>query len=394
MNRLIYILYQITLTLMVFWGARAWFTWSWDYDSMTRLCIYGAFVLVSIIYKINNKINLVFNKDIALAFIFLALSIFVKGKNIYGLLESFLQFLPLIFILSDNENKAKHIDFISKVLGFVIIIGAIPYLLQNAGFISLMGVPSFYGDGSHDSYFFTNYFLFLQHFSETFRFRSIFLEPGYLGTLSAFILYLNNYDFKKWQNCFILIGLLLSFSLAGYIAFAIGYLFHLRIENKSIRGPIVFIILLIGVMNIAPLINNGNNYVNELIVQRLQFDEELGIVGNDRFHGDTDYLFEQAFTNGTFMFGLPNNIFDNSDITGAGYKIYILRYGLFSFVCAILFYIVLASSASNRKECMYASILLVFIFLQSATPEMYRWLIPFCLFCRSDGLTYNDYKIV
>ncbi len=57
-----------------------------------------------------------------------------------------------------------------------------------------------------------NYLLFVtMATANTFRFYSMFDEPGVLGTLSAFVLFANKYDFKRKSNLIILIGAFFHF---------------------------------------------------------------------------------------------------------------------------------------------------------------------------------------
>ena len=368
---------------MVMWGAKAWFTWIFDYVSNLTIAAYVFFTVVALIYQFQFKIKLSNHPKQLLAFALLFLTFIIMGRNIFGISQDLLQYFPVFILLCDEENKEKHLTFISKTISYIIIIGLVLNLVRLMGMSFFEGIPIIYGTELGDySYQFINYFFYLVNSylgEDAIRFQSVFLEPGYLGTLVAFLLFLNNYEFKKVHNIFLILGLVFSFSLAGYLVFATGYLLRLREIKKSIIKPVVFIALLYSVMLIAPVVNGGHNYVNELIVERLQYDEDKFIIGNDRFHGDTDEVYESLFTNGGFLFGIGGDRFKRFDISGAGYKIFIIQHGIVPYILFMLFYIILAGTAKNKKHALFACVLLFLISLQSTTLQTYRWIIPFVL---------------
>ena len=51
MKKTVFILYTIVLTLMTFWGAKAWFTWFLDTDKNLSLLAYISFIIVAFLYK-------------------------------------------------------------------------------------------------------------------------------------------------------------------------------------------------------------------------------------------------------------------------------------------------------------------------------------------------------
>lgn len=384
MKRVSQNIYKVILAFMVLWGARAWFLWWIDYNASTRLVVYLTILVITILYKFSNKIKLSINNRTIFGFVCLFVGILCTGKNINGMTEACIQYIPFMVLISDKRNNGAYLSFITRLLSIIILAGIIPFLLYLIGVDILPSFAIRYGEDIR-SYVFENHFLFLInsfHVVDIPRFQSIFLEPGYLGTLVSFMLFLNHYDFKNKWNIPLVIGLVLSMSLAAYLSFFIGYILYLRESNKSylrilLWGGLVFISILV-----APLINNGDNIYNQRIVSRLEIDEEKGITGNNRFHGDTDFLFERAISDGTILWGLDKNTFKNADISGAGYKIYMLQNGLISYVFMMLFYFMLASGAKNKRHMLNASIILFLIFLQATTPGSYRWLVPFALSLR------------
>ena len=379
MKKTVFILYTIVLTLMTFWGAKAWFTWFLDTDKNLSLLAYISFIIVAFLYKKVFNIKLHFNRNIGIALGCLCLTVLMMDMNLVGSLFYLVKYIPLIVLLNDI-NKKRHLEIMANTLGVIAIIGVIGFILANTANIVIPGIPLIYGEGEVYKFFFINHYIYIDGdpFGDK-RFQSIFLEPGYFATMSSILLFVRGYDFKKKANICILIGILMSLSLAGYVILAIGYFMHLFEKGISLRRPLMALCLLAIVFTIAPYINNGNNYVNEFIVKRLQYDDEKGIAGNNRFWSTTDEAFEQAILNGDIWFGLSKRDLESANIGGAGYKIYILQRGLISLILCMLFYILLAKKAGNKRHAIFTVILLTLIYLQACIPDAYRWLIPFSL---------------
>ena len=106
-------------------------------------------------------------------------------------------------------------------------------------------VTDFKGNDS----FYYNYGLFLQgEGSNSFRFYSMFDEPGVVGTLGTFLLFANRYDFRKWYNIVMILSCLLTFSLAGYILTFIGLIYFMVTHRKSFKMafPLIAITIVLG----------------------------------------------------------------------------------------------------------------------------------------------------
>src|SRR5690606_28258663 len=115
---------------------------------------------------------------------------------------------------------------------FIVFVSGIPWLIHTFAFPLPMwgGTIQYYESKGMDNIL-ENYILFIQVQHEfVVRFYSIFDEPGTLGTLSAFVLYGNRYMFRRKENLIILIGGILTFSLAFYILLIAG-LFIQNIRN-------------------------------------------------------------------------------------------------------------------------------------------------------------------
>ena len=164
----------------------------------------------------------------------------------------------------------------------------------------------------NDVYIFYNYIFLIRgvlYNSEGLKFQSVFLEPGYIGTLLAFMLYLNEYNFKKWYNKIMLLSLVISFSLAGYVTTIIGYGIYLKSKKSDFGRYACFIALLFGSFLFFSNYKDGKNYLNENIFNRLQVDSNKGIKGNNRSLGQLDFYFSKYARSGDLLMGVsPDEI--------------------------------------------------------------------------------------
>ena len=95
------------------------------------------------------------------------------------------------------------------------------------------------------------------------RFCGIFLEPGYLAALCSFLLFVDKYDLKKKENKILVLAVMVSLSLAGYIFLAVGYML-LRANKivdllKKIFGLLFYVLLF---YTIFTNYDDGDNIVN------------------------------------------------------------------------------------------------------------------------------------
>lgn len=373
------VLFKVVLLLLVFWGAHAWFTWGLDFlPFVAQTVLKISIAATALIYSIKNRIFLRLNLRQVFGVICYFVAMNMPFRSIGEVLAQIVLFVPILVLICDKENADENLAFLAKGLSVVLIPGFVLYFMRLTGHLNIMGAPIQHGNiDVNYSYTFMNYGFMLVRLweAEDIRFTSVFLEPGYLGSLVAFLLYAGNYDFKKWYNKVLLVCLVLSFSLAGYLVSLIGYTSLLLIANKNIKKVLRFGIVICFVLWGAQNYNNGDNMMNELILSRLQYDKEKGLTGNDRSSQASDMIFTRVVSSGNILFGDPSI----KDMTGAGYKVFIVNRGL---IPAMFFFMFYYCIASNRKKHGYSKLfvlLIVLTFLQAAYPASYSWLVPFLL---------------
>lgn len=295
---------------------------------------------------------------------------------IYGIVM-LLSYLPAVYLyFLPYRSKINLLYFITKWLS-ILLIASIGVFISTLIVNYPPPLAIFYmEDLNYDP--FLNYGLFLKStadFGIVPRFNAFFLEPGHLSIISAFLIIANKFDFRGNKYCFVLLlSVIMSFSLAGYVLLGISYVMF---SVKNIR-TLFGIALMGGIIFIGTqLWNNGDNVVNELIFSRLQYDENKGVSGNNRTTPETDALFDSMVYSGEIVKGIDNK--EDIRIRGAGYKVFLIRYGIITTILVFIFYLCLIPKNVNRKYAFIFITMILLCFLQRAYPWWFSWLLPFTL---------------
>ncbi len=276
------------------------------------------------------------------------------GSNVIYIL-CFIAALTVTF-----EESQLTIEVISKFLGIVVGVSVVTWLfhmtvreLPVIGTIDLStmkGCPTLM----------ENYFFFVQNASSrSFRFYSIFDEPGVLGTLGAYILYANKYDFKKWYNLSLLIGCLCTMSMAFYALSLAGLLY----TNARSRSTIIITALVFGIIiYFAYDFLKEYDDFNSLIIDRMlnlseSIDKRTNIDVNDFY--DRMSLID-------YLFGIgAASLVEKGLNTGSSYKMFIIENGMLAL--AVLVYAYFKLNKKNTKRVLVFVALFWASFLQRPT---------------------------
>ncbi|MBD5176328.1 MAG: hypothetical protein HDT05_02780 [Bacteroidales bacterium] len=296
--------------------------------------------------------------------------------DIFAGLLTFFSYLPaaLIFTL-DKEYQNDLLLSVSKWLSIILGISLGVFFL---GKVVPLPHTSFVVPNNDFYVPFENYFFYLNNpgfeaeDAGIFRFSAIFLEPGHLSMICALMLFANRYQFKDRRWLWIpLLCVLISFSLTGYVVLVLS-LFLLKIRN--VWSMIATVIVVGGAwLFVTEIWNEGNNPANILIVQRLEPDKEKGIKGNNRVFKKTDSFYRQCVKDGRIWNGVGLKEMGDR-IRGAGFKIFMLRYGAISTIFCGLIYLLLIDPKANKRYAYSFLFIVVLLFLQRAYPTWYSWL--------------------
>jgi hypothetical protein len=368
MNIITYLLFKFSLLILLLQSMYAWFFWG----KIFLYVIMFTTVPFSVIFAISKIDFLSFKKsNIILIVLLIIIQIYVvRDLNEYALILVILHAIVLsIVLLLKDQIKIDLLHFLTTAFATLLSISIFAWML----FLIRFPLPSYPIDYNNGEYFYNNYYFFLLNRSvtEAFlpipRFSSIFLEPGHLGMITSFLLYANQFNFKRKEIWVILVATILTFSLAAYVLLIISAITFALLKSKN---PMLNLLLMTGLLfalySYFSSLDNGNNVVNNLIIERLQI-EDGDISGNNRSSVELNNYFENFMKTDDNYFGLGFARFEQlfKGNGNSGYKVFILQHGLVGTVLLFLFYFTLVIYKSSKLSFMFL-ILYIFSFLQRA----------------------------
>lgn len=305
----------------------------------------------------------------------------------FGLREFFTQIPPqLIPIISivflADKYKGLVMNNITKWYAWLMTISIFFYVLTM--FVS---IPNFGILSNGDRYgSFLNYIFYVKEFgrfeTSIHRFGGPFLEPGYVGMMGAFLLFVNKFDLKRKEVQVILLSVLLSLSLAGWVLAFIGY-FEIQYYKRNIRIKRLFpfACLFLTFILFGFFYNNGDNVINNEILCRLAFDEDKGFAGNNRNVETMMEFFQEMWGNwDLILYGYPPTAFyglADWETIGAGLDRFMVFHGLMGVLYVFLFYIISLFYATDKKFALLFFIFILICFWQRTYSLWFSWIICF-----------------
>ena len=321
-------IYVICIVLLIMNCSYSLFTLTLLKGLLSVLCILTLLSFFTI-YKERTSIT----KEVLVFYIFIGLGQFISLRgDVFNLILSFIGRLPILtlFMLKyeDLQNVTKNI-----VKCFYIIISAslLLYLLN----IFHVPIPSM-GIVEYNQYQLNNfYYIYTDSLTYEGRFTGFCLETGYFSLLCICLLAVEGFDFSKKSSKIFLLALLLSVSLEGYLLLVIGIVItslskakHLSDSSLRIIGLFtLFAVLLFIITNY----NGGDNIIAQKILERLVFDEDLGIVGNNRENILSGTVIDDLFYSNSVWLGIGyEKLFSALNFEGAdacSWRLFVLSYG-------------------------------------------------------------------
>lgn len=329
-----------------------------------RFGTYLSFVCILILaYLLSKRKNRYFSKAYTLAVLLLFISFIVIQQIRQFTPSSFLYFITFLFVLklSDNE-KSQTLSYIGYYLSIIITLSLPCWLIHEYvfsfpqfGTIDISALK-----GIKDTYL-NNYLFFVTYPNASFpRFFSMFDEPGVLGTLGAFVLCANNYDFKDRKNIIILLGCLFTFSLAFYALTVVGLIL------KSIKGSVfkmVFSLFLVFSLfyTVDYLLKDNETY--QLAIQA-RLGEGLENSLEARSSEYTNDFFDKFIHTPESLIGIGVKNAEQKGFLeqGNSYRIFVIKYGWLSVLAILIAYWSLAYPKNKKNLTLF--ILVVLSFLQ------------------------------
>lgn len=309
-----------------------------------------------------------------------------------------LAFLPYITIICLNsKDKALCLRYITMWFGYLMVPSILIYILCNTIDLPALNTQQALSEewAEQSGYgICKNYIFYMKSEFDNYglRFNGPFLEPGHLGMMGAFLLFVNKFDFSRKGMFFILLAVLLSLSLAGYVLLVIGYFMILFYNNKiRLKHLIVYSLLLLVAYNIGIYYNDGNNLVNELIISRLQSDDEKGFAGNNRVFGMMEIYYLGLFSDiKLFLYGYSRDVMEwlaETGSRGSGYMVYMCWYGFVGVILSFILYLIVFFKSKVRLFAFLALMFVLLMFWQRCYPNWTSWII-----CYLYGITSEELK--
>lgn len=384
-------IFNLSMLLSFLNSMYAWFFWH------INTAYIGLVVSIFVcFYIIIESVKLKFSYTKIIGIILLMLSYYIGyPKDFNTIIGKVFILFPIIALIhiEDEEIHKGLLNFTANFFAILLPISLVVFWLSHAGLpvIKEIPPPTFkYGSD------FRCYIFAIQSNFYGIRFSSIFLEPGHLGMILAYLLYALKFNLKDIRVIIIGISILFTMSLAAYVLTILAFVLTLYANKKlKIRYVVSAILFFIFLYIVAVNYKDGDNYLYEYFFQRLEFSEDKLIAGNNRTYGMFDDFYELAMEHKNLLLwgiGVDNFLvlFENAHFGGAGIKVFVLKQGVVALMFVFLGYILIGSSiiAKNSRRYLIGFIILYAAsFLQRAYPFWTSWLILFIVGLQSSGQT-------
>lgn len=307
-----------------------WFTWG-----IANYVAYSVGVIINIIiltwsYKSFYKAK---QSDWAFVLLLLITCLWLHNYSIYSLMSGILLWGTIFpWIMLKDEYKADIIRFITKYFAIILLISITTFILFQIG-VDFPHSLIHYRDSYGKIY---NYytFIYLGRGGGPLRFQSIFLEPGHMTMGIAPLLFINRYNLKNKYVLILFIVQLFSFSLAGYIVLALGYLLQWFSSNKRKLYPLLVIPVCITIFIYCQNYVFKDDLVNKFIVERISGEDF------NRTSSNLTVEFNKDIQSGQIIVGnqyLPESLAGANG--SAGIKVFLYVSGLIGLLLITLVYL-------------------------------------------------------
>lgn len=317
--------------------------------------IYGSYIIVFLLLYLSKR-NLFDKKNTKYFFYVLLPFAFAYSCSYFvnGIMVETTPFLMLFFastfVLFNDKIKTRALDIFIRYLAIILFLSLIEYLFAVFTGV-IFSIGTVYNGNDLIRLTFNNgiFNLFLLYQGDMFRFQSLATEPGLIGTLCGFLIYIVS-DIKEYKYAYYIFWIsgILSFSLAFYIIAAI------QISSKfNLKYIVVIAIICFFAYHYMP------DFFEEHIVSRISGDEH----GDNRSSVELDFMLAKSFENGSLWFGNGYRSYDSFVSKGvAGAKPWIYQYGIVAVVLLFISYMYVFIDYSKKKGIHFTSYL-IFLFV-------------------------------
>lgn len=398
--------YSFFLLFQALYSLHPWFLW-W---LPMRVAVIVFFLIHSFFLLSSNFWNVKDSKRIGAAVLLIVLLQYQAiGSSLPYHIQKFLEavaLLPLILLKSHYQ-----VDLLNKFQKVMVVILAVS-LFFWAGHLLGLDLPSREitfgtverGGVDQAQYVFSNHYLYLVNqrwlynlstVPPQFRFSSVFLEPGYISIIAVFFLFINKFDFRNKMNIVYIIAVVASVSLAGFLMAVLAYLANSLKNSKYGLVSIVLLMLFLWAgSNYFQTYNNGRNFINEGIIQRLEIDQTTGnIAGYNRTSETFDSKFDRFLYSGDVFFGIRRDGMEREfgDAANVGYKVYIMTYGLIGLILFLIYLFNISRFSKNYQS--YILMLLYIVMFVRGHHTMWSYAFMLVYICGVIDSRLQDVKV-
>lgn len=284
--------------------------------------------------------------------------VFVDHSGIITLLN-FMTFA--IIPITKKELILKAYKSYRSILAVVFVLSIIVYILwlfDLAGFGEIIDPLN-----SVKTHKYLKYpFMVTSMDEEARRFRSVFDEPGVVGTICGLILVSEQMNLKKPGNWVFLTAGALSLSFYFYVAIIVGFvLFSTKLRFRWLIVPVFAIVL---------LVTFNNSFMYDKVWSRFQWDADEGqFVGDNRNADDLAAHYESIKGTKAFFTGEGTAVakdYNNS----ASLNLIIVKHGLIFVVLNLMGFAIL-SFREIRNKLLWLSFFVFFVMTLYQRPGFY-----------------------
>lgn len=373
-------LYFLGILLVFFSSLSPWFLWG--------LYVYGQFVafipvVSSFLLSRTLRDPLFTRTDYIYPIITYILCVTVmnllSGRNMNGFIGDAFNAVIFLSLFMLNLNDLVRIgNMLAKTFGLLLVPSILFYVLYLLGY----SLPHYHIVATVGNYSFENYIFFLldDRFAVQLipRFHSVFLEPAHLAIACVALLLTQVGLWKRWYNIVIFVALIISFSLAGYVLM-IFMLFGASWMRRQaiIRKIFALVCVCAAIVVVSIFYNDGDNLVNNLIIQRLEMKDDGKLEGDNRVSEGFEKVYDHFVQSDSFLFGEGQDKYERYNVGGnAGYRVFFYVYGLISFIFLVVFYITFSAYSHNTRSKWVMFMIASMSFIAHAIPLKFYFFIP------------------
>ena len=379
----------LVIAILLLLALNPYYTWWLNTSPLYRILLN---ITIPILFffsreKKENKTPIALYIIATFLFVFLGL---VSGRaSIIGSISASICFLYAFVFFANKTLLFDVLEQIINILFILLGLAIISWVFYLTGHNSIMGVIP-YPLNPELTYSVYPFFIISNSFFDydhVLRFAGPFVEPGFLGTLSALILVTKKFNLKDVRLIVVFIAGLFSLSLAFYIIAAFFGLFYLAVEKRKIV-PTCILLLLMGVFYSQ---TKDNEVLSSTIWERIEWDSSSGkMTGDNRSNDNVDVYYERIKGTSEFYIGTknPNWYQDVAGGTSATYKSVICIYGFITVALYLLYLLQLGwSNKRNLAGFILFAIVLFLNFYQRSSFYSLPVLFLYCCMAKADMMS-------